>query len=87
MTYKPDIIYLLHGEGDEGTTTWCDDIPNDDMETTKYANTETHVCIKKEDVPEDFLIKVKLMAVGDASSAKEIFNFCIKMAEKTQKKS
>lgn len=33
----PNEIYLLVGEGDEGSTIWCDHIPDDDMNTVKYT--------------------------------------------------
>lgn len=33
----PNEIYLLIGEGDEGSTIWCDHIPNDEMKAVKYT--------------------------------------------------
>jgi len=36
----PDEIYLLHNEGDMGEHLWCENIPNDEMEFTKYIRAD-----------------------------------------------
>lgn len=41
MTGKmPREIYLLHGEAGDGIHAWCDHIPDEDMDVTKYIRSD-----------------------------------------------
>jgi hypothetical protein len=42
----PEKIWLLLHEGDEGSTVWCDHIPNDEMETIHYFRHDTAISKK-----------------------------------------
>lgn len=42
MTRTPEKICLLHGEGDNGETLWCDHVPDDGMEATVYIRADIH---------------------------------------------
>lgn len=41
----PNDIYLLIGEGEEGSTIWCDHIPDKQMEAVKYTRALTDAVV------------------------------------------
>ena len=41
MSDWPETIYLLPGTGDDGSATWCDHSPFDDVEAVEYVRAPT----------------------------------------------